>query len=181
MITYKTFRISTIDLTQKTFFNHANYACRLAFILMLLMMPGTGPPTNESSPTSGNTSQATTRSMIQNTGHAEHTLENNISLDGVSGRTPASEQKPIDGSKMSCRPKIPKKTPSLKTHINDHKPVLPMNASTEEPNKVLFKLVLHYLQCSLSIMFIEIKKNRKDQRILRNTVSQYVSLFYLVS
>ena len=147
MITYKTFRIYTIDLTQKTFFNHANYACRLAIILMLLMMPGTGPPTNESSPTLGNTSQATTRSMIQNTEHAEQTLENNISLDWVSGRTPDSEQKPIDGSMMSCRPKVPKKPSNLKTHVTDQKSVLSMNASTAEPNKVRVKLVLLCLQC----------------------------------
>ena len=147
MITCKTVRISTIDLTQKTYFNHANYSCRLAIILMLLMMPGTGPPTNESNPKLNDTYQATTRSMIQNPGHAEQTLEKSISLDGVSERTPASEQKPIDGSTMSCRPKIPKKPPSLKTHINDHKSALPMNASTEEPNKVHVKLVLLCLQC----------------------------------
>ena len=145
MIRFQTVRISTIDQTQKIFFNRGYYTCRLAIILIVLMMPGTGVPIN---PSSSNISQATTSSsIIRDIGHAEQTLEKNISLDGVSPRTPESEQKPIDGSIMSCRPKIPKKPSSLKTLITDQKSVLSMNASTAEPNKVRVKLVLLCLQC----------------------------------
>ena len=78
---------------------------------MLLMMPGTGLPTNETNQSSSKTSQASTSSsMIREMGGIDNTLETNALLDGLSWGTPDSEQKPLDDSVMSCKPKIPKKT-----------------------------------------------------------------------